>query len=73
MSEEKQLEMAERLHEAFRDKALANVRAKANEAVPQDWDGETCYERGCVIPKARLALGKFRCVACQEIIERGRR
>lgn len=73
MSEEKQMEQAEALSESFRDKALADVRARANEAVPQDWDGETCYERGCEIPKVRLALGKFRCVACQELIERGRR
>jgi hypothetical protein len=70
MSEERQMEHAERLEEAFRDKALADVRARA-EAVPTDWDGETCYENGCVIPKARLALGKFRCVACQELAERG--
>lgn len=70
MSEERQMEMAERLEEAFRDKALEMVRARA-EAVPADWDGESCYERGCEIPKERLALGKFRCVSCQELYERG--
>jgi RNA polymerase-binding transcription factor DksA len=71
MSEERQMEMAEQLDQSFRDKALADVRARVNEAVPQDFDGKHCVACDDKIPKARLALGKFRCVACQELIERG--
>jgi hypothetical protein len=69
--------MSERFMELARDHqdnleqaALANVRAKANEVLPPDWDGLTCYDRGCDIPKERLALGKFRCVECQTAKER---
>lgn len=71
MSEERQMELAERLEETFRDRALAEVRAQAHEASPQDWDGETCYDCGGEIPEQRLRLDKFRCVGCQEIKERG--
>jgi RNA polymerase-binding transcription factor DksA len=68
---ERQMEFAERLEESFRDKALADVRARAEEAVPQDFDGKTCYDCGEAIPVKRLALSKFRCVGCQETKERG--
>lgn len=73
MSDEKQMEMAEALDQSLRDKALAVVRARANEAVPQDFDGKHCYDCGGAIPKGRLELDKFRCVECQGIFECGRR
>ena len=41
-------------------------RANAPETHP-DFDGESCVEPDCgdLIPAARLAMGKIRCVACQ--------
>lgn len=50
---------------AFREAAIA--RARQAEAVPKDFDGESCTDCGLEIPKGRLALGKFRCVHCQEL------
>jgi len=37
-----------------------------------DFDGKHCVDGGEVIPKGRLALGKIRCVYCQELLERNR-
>lgn len=47
-------------------------RANAPETHP-DFDGACCVDCGNDIPKARLALGKVRCVDCQSAREhRGR-
>ena len=39
-----------------------------------DFDGVHCVEPDCEIeiPTARLALGKVRCVDCQELLEKGK-
>lgn len=69
---EQQMEFAEALERQLRDAALADVRAKANEAIPPDWDCRTCYDCGDdILPKARADAGKFRCINCQELKERG--
>lgn len=53
---------------AFREKAIEAVRK--TERPPADFDDKHCTECGGDIPEARLALGKFRCIGCQEIWER---
>lgn len=39
-----------------------------------EWDGKHCVEPDCgaVIPKARAAANRCRCVECQERLEMGR-
>ncbi len=53
---------------AFREKAIEAIRK--TERTPPDFDGKHCDECNLEIPDARLALGKFRCVGCQEVYER---
>jgi RNA polymerase-binding transcription factor DksA len=43
-------------------------RANAPESHP-DFDGESCIECGETVPKARLNLGKIRCIDCQSAKE----
>lgn len=71
MTTERMMEMAEEHQRQLQDNALAEVRARAEEAIPPDWDCIHCYECGNDIPKQRAALGKFRCIDCQETHERG--
>lgn len=56
----------------MRENAMALEKAKAA-AAPEthpDFDGESCVACGDDIPKARLAMGKVRCVHCQTVLER---
>jgi RNA polymerase-binding transcription factor DksA len=56
--------------------AEAERRARGQSAPELDprFDGFNCVEQNCgePIPAARLALGKVRCVSCQELLERGK-
>jgi len=47
------------------ERIVAARLANAPEFHP-DFDGETCVDCGADIPEQRLALGKVRCVHCQE-------
>ena len=49
--------------------ALAAVQARVLPESDPDFDGKHCIDGGEPIPKARLALGKIRCVKCQEAVE----
>lgn len=64
-------DQASEVEQTFRDAAVAAARQA--EPVPKDFDGESCYDCGLEIPLARLNLGKFRCVPCQEVIEKSRK
>lgn len=68
---ERQMEFAEALEESLREKALADVRARANAVPPPDFDGKHCNDCGDPIPPKRIATGAYRCVGCQECVERG--
>ena len=70
-NESDNLDQAALIEDAFREKAIAFIRQV--ETPPTDFDGKHCFECDDVIPEARLALGKFRCVPCQELEERGRK
>ncbi len=50
--------------------ALDRIRALAKPETHPDFDGRHCVECGEPVLKARLALGKVRCVICQARIER---
>ncbi len=60
-------EQQQKTNQALLDRHMA--RMKADNTHP-DFDGKHCVDGGELIPKARLALGKIRCVACQETRER---
>lgn len=58
------------IHESrFHECALRNAR-KSMEEDYTDFDGIHCVDCGDPIPKGRLALGRVRCVYCQEKKER---
>lgn len=65
------LDHASEVEEVFREKAIAAMRKKI--PVPSEFDGSHCVDCEIQIPPERLALGKFTCVPCQELIERGSR
>lgn len=54
--------------------AERRARGKSAPESHPDFDGSHCVEENCgiPIPKARLALGKVRCVDCQSLKEQGR-
>ena len=55
-------------------KALRDQIGKSAPESHPDFDGAHCVEEHCgePIPKARLALGKVRCVSCQSLLEKRR-
>ena len=55
--------------DAFRAQALEDMRRSMKESHP-DFDGKTCLECADDIPVERLAWGRIRCTACQDVKER---
>ncbi len=53
--------------------SLERVRALAKPESHPDFDGRHCVECAEVIPGPRLALGKVRCVICQQRLEGSKR
>lgn len=49
--------------------SIQKIREALAPETHPDFDGETCVDCGNDIPKQRLAMGKVRCVYCQNIIE----
>lgn len=68
-----QADIASENETAYRDEALRQVTKAANAKPPKDFDGENCVECGLEIPKGRLALGKWTCIFCQEILDKPKR
>lgn len=54
--------------ELFRSMALEETM-RASKA-PKDFDGKTCYDCAEDIPEGRLSIGAYRCIPCQELVER---
>lgn len=54
--------------------AMRRALGKSGPESHPDFDGVHCVEPDCEIeiPTARLALGKVRCVDCQELLEKGK-
>jgi RNA polymerase-binding transcription factor DksA len=59
---------ASELEDQFREAAIEDIRRR--NAAPKDFDGESCMECGAGIVEKRLALGFWRCVECQTVIEK---
>lgn len=55
------------------DAAIAASRRAMEPESHPDFDGSHCVDGGELIPKARLLMGKIRCVDCQEDLERARK
>jgi phage/conjugal plasmid C-4 type zinc finger TraR family protein len=64
---------ASAIEAAFNADALRDARRKTQPETHPDFDGKHCVECGEIIPKARLALGRVRCVECQSVLERHRK
>jgi hypothetical protein len=60
--------------EVCQAEAERRARGKSGPEYHPDFDGMHCVEELCglPIPPARLALGKIRCIDCQELRERGK-
>lgn len=64
---------AQEQDEAFRTLALAQQAGKAGKESHPDFDGQNCLDCTGEIPDDRLALGKIRCIGCQEELEKRRK
>lgn len=63
-------DIASALELGFIAHALEMHKAKVAPERHPDFDGESCLDCGDEIPKARLVMGRIRCVHCQEILEK---
>ena len=61
---------ATNIEQAERDVALAAIRSQMAAKAPLGFDKVNCMDCGLTIPKGRLALGKWTCVHCQELIDK---
>lgn len=61
-------------HAQLRELAEIQYRARLANQPEHDpsFDGRHCVECHCDIPRRRLAMGKVRCVDCQEDLDRSR-
>jgi RNA polymerase-binding transcription factor DksA len=63
-------DIASAIEMGFLAKALEAHKAKVAPEKHPDFDGVTCLDCGDDIPQVRLAMGRMRCVYCQEILEK---
>lgn len=70
--DENQLEMAERLENAQRERSISEAALRSAPETHPNFDGLHCVECETAIPHGRLLLGKVRCVHCQTIKEKRR-
>jgi RNA polymerase-binding transcription factor DksA len=65
------LDRASQLEEQQRSARINETRQAAAPETHPDFDGIHCVADGCgvVIPEARRALGKVRCIDCQQELE----
>lgn len=69
---EKDLELADALAQAQRDRGIQSAQRAVKPEKHPDFDGLHCVDCDAVIPHPRLDMGRIRCVACQAFIERTR-
>jgi RNA polymerase-binding transcription factor DksA len=61
---------AQAVNELHQEVSLRNQQAKVQPESHPDFDGQHCVDCTDLIPLARLAWGRIRCVGCQEYKER---
>ena len=64
-------DVADNFIDLFRSDAEAKARGRSAPEFDAAFDGSHCVECEDEIPAPRLALGKVRCVPCQQLRERG--
>lgn len=64
-----QVDAAQLQQDATNQAAISAVQARLKPEDHPDFDGMHCIDGGEVIPEERLALGKIRCVSCQQKLE----
>ena len=52
------------------DDALDRARGKSAPETHPDWNGLNCVDCGDEVHRVRLALGKVRCMSCQDVLEK---
>lgn len=63
------VDQAADIQEHFLEQARTEQARKMGTA-PEDFDGKHCTECGAGIVAGRLALGRWTCIECQEVLER---
>lgn len=66
------VDRAQRTVEVCTEEAERRIRSQVGPETHPDFDGQHCVICEEPIPVARLALGKVRCVYCQEYLEKGK-
>ena len=66
-------DQANHAQEVFTSAALEGARRAVMPQAHPSFDGRSCVDCGQVIPKARLAMGRVRCVYCQTGLEHRQR
>ena len=66
------IDLASDREEIDRNNALRIVLERSKVKPPEDFDDIHCVDCNLEIPEARLALGKWTCVHCQELREKRR-
>ena len=64
------LDIASDIQEAFNQRGIEASRKAALQQTDENFDGKNCIECGGEIPSARLALGRIKCVSCQDALEK---
>lgn len=71
------VDQANELAQKMNDAAVAQARAKSKPEQVQNPDGTwpvtECIDCGIDIEPGRVALGKVRCLTCQEVLEKRQR
>lgn len=65
-----EVDAAQHLQARLNEESVAAVRAELQPQTHPDFDGVHCVDDGAEIPQTRLALGKIRCIYCQELFEK---
>lgn len=71
--DENYLEHAERMEHEVRERAIQEASYRAAPQKHPCFDGLHCVQCDGEIPAGRLALGRVRCIHCQEYLERHHR
>lgn len=64
------LDRASMLQDLMNEEAYQRVKENNKPETHPDFDGESCLECGDSLPSARLALGRIRCIICQQRLEK---
>lgn len=64
------LDIASELQDKFNQRGILESQAAMAQQTDPDFDGVNCLDCDADIPATRIALGRMRCVDCQDVLER---